>query len=165
MGLGCKAGWAVSAVLAGTLAIGGYKVFMGGNTVPYADGRTVVLLSSDERNRVLGEMRGLLEGAKGIVQAAVRSDMAAVAQEARAVGMVAAQGESAALMAKLPGAFLTLGMSAHKSMDDLADLALTTDDPMQVLGALGKAMEVCTGCHAGYRLGVEGVDDRPGADG
>ena len=165
MGLACKAGWGVSAVLAATLAFGGYKVFIGGNTVPYADGRTVVLLSSDERNRVLGEMRTLLEGAKGIVQAAVKGDMAAVAVEARAIGMAAAEGESAALMAKLPGEFLTLGMSAHKAMDDLADLALATDDPMQVLGALGEAMEVCTSCHAGYRLGVEGVDDKPGAGG
>ena len=165
MGLACKAGWGVSAVLAAVLVVGGSKVFVGGNTVPYSDGRTVVLLSSDERNRVLGEMRMLLEGAKGIVQASVKGDMAAVAQEARAIGMAAAKGESPALMAKLPGEFLTMGMSAHKAMDDLADLAGTTDDPMKVLEALGEAMEVCTGCHAGYRLGVEGIDDRPGADG
>lgn len=156
MKTGCIAGWGLSAVLAAALGTGAYVVVMGGNTVPYADGRTVVLLSGDERNRVLGEMRGLLEGVKGIVQAAVVGDMPAVAQEARAVGMAAAKGASAALMAKLPGEFLTLGMSAHKAMDDLADLAGTTDDPLVVLGALGAAMEVCTSCHGGYRLGVEG---------
>ncbi len=165
MGLGCKAGWTLSGVLAVVIAVGGYKVFFGGNTVPYADGRTVVLLTSDERNRVLGEMRALLEGAKGIIQAAVAGDMDAVASEARAVGMAAAKGESPALMAKLPGDFLTMGMSAHKAMDDLAALAESGGDPMQVLGALGEAMDVCTGCHAAYRLGVEGVDDQPGAGG
>lgn len=158
MGLACKAGWALSAVLALALGGGAYKVIIGGNTMPYEDGRTVVLLSADERNRVLGEMRHLLEGAKGIVQASVKGDMARVAQEARAVGMAAADAESPALMAKLPGHFLNLGMSAHKAMDDLADLAETTDDPLVVLEALGEAMEVCTGCHAGYRLGVEGEE-------
>lgn len=165
MGLACKAGWGLSAILAGVIVVGGYKIFVGGNTMPYADGRTVVLLSADERNRVLGEMRALLEGAKGIVQASVAGDMATVAAEARAVGMAAAKGESPALMAKLPGEFLTMGMSAHKAMDDLADLAEQGAEPMAVLGALGQAMEVCTGCHAGYRLGVEGVDDKPGAGG
>lgn len=165
MGLACKAGWGLSAVLAMVLGVGGYKVFVGGTTVPYADGRTVVLLSTDERNRVLGEMRGLLEGAKGIIQASVAGDMATVATEARAIGMAAADGESPALMAKLPGEFLTMGMGAHKAMDDLADLAEQTDDPLVILGTLGQAMEVCTGCHAGYRLGVEGIDDQGGSDG
>ena len=165
MSIACKAGWGLAAVLAAVTGVGGYMVFVGGNTVPYADGRTVVLLSADERNRVLGEMRGLLVGAKGIIQASVQGDMATVAAEARAIGMAAAEGESAALMAKLPGAFLTMGMSAHRAMDDLADLAESGAEPMQVLEALGEAMEVCTGCHAGYRLGVEGVDDKPGAAG
>ncbi|SFL43805.1 hypothetical protein [Shimia aestuarii] len=158
MSLACKAGWGVSAVLAGVIVIGGYKLIVQGHTVPSEDGRTVVLLSEDERNRVLAEMRGLLEAAKGITQAAVVGDMETVAAEARAVGMAAADGESPALMAKLPLDFLQLGMSAHKAMDDLADLALTTDDPLVVLGAMGEAMEACTGCHAGYRLGVEGID-------
>ena len=129
-----------------------------GNTEPYEDGRTAILLSKDERNRVLGEMRGLLEASKGIVQAAVAGDMETVAAEARAVGMVAAEGESPALMAKLPAEFMALGFSAHRAMDDLADLAGTTDDPLVVLGALGEAMEVCTGCHAGYRLDVAQPD-------
>ena len=165
MGLACKAGWGLSAILAGVIAVGGYRIFVGGNTVPYADGRTVVLLNSDERNRVLGEMRALLEGAKGIVQASAAGDMATVAAEARAVGMAAAEAESPAMMAKLPGDFLTLGMSAHQAMDDLADMAEGGAEPMEVLKALGEAMDVCTGCHAGYRLGVEGVDDKPGAEG
>lgn len=158
MSVGCKAGWALSAVLAATLGAGAYVVVIQGNTAPYEDGRTVVLLSKDERNRVLGEMRGLLDGAKGIVQAAVAGDMATVEQEARAIGMAAAEGESPALIAKLPADFMSMGMSAHKAMDDLADLATMTDDPLEVLGALGEAMDVCTGCHAGYRLGVEGKD-------
>ncbi len=158
MGLACKAGWALSAVLAAALGVGGYVFVVQGNTKPYEDGRTAILLSKDERNRVLGEMRGLLEASQGIVQAAVAGDMDTVAEEARAVGMAAAEGESAAMMAKLPLAFLRQGMAAHKAMDDLADLAGTTQDPLVILGALGQAMEICTGCHAGYRLGVEGPD-------
>ena len=158
MGIACKAGWALSAVLAAALGAGGYMFIIQGNTAPYEDGRTAILLTKDERNRVLAEMRGLLEGSKNIVQAAVKGDMTTVASEARAIGMAAAEGESAAMMAKLPLDFLRQGMSAHKAMDDLADMAGTTDDPLVILGTLGEAMEICTGCHAGYRLGVEGPD-------
>lgn len=159
MTFACKAGWAVAGILAVALGAGAYKVVVKGQTVPYADGRTAILLTKDERNRVLGEMRGLLEGVKAITQAAVAGDMATVAAQASAIGMVAAEGESPALIAKLPLEFMTLGMGTHKAMDDLATLAGTTDDPLVVLGALGEAMDKCTGCHAGYRLGVEGMDE------
>lgn len=158
MSMVCKAGWALSAVLAAALGAGGYLLVIQGNTAPYEDGRTAILLTKDERNRVLGEMRGLLEAAQNITQAAVAGDMTTVATEARAVGMVAAEGESPALIAKLPVEFMTMGYAAHGAMDDLADLAGTTDDPLVILGALGEAMEICTGCHAGYRLGVEGLE-------
>ncbi|MDQ2091603.1 hypothetical protein [Marimonas arenosa] len=159
MSIACKAGWAVSAVLAAALGAGAYLFVIQGNTEPYEDGRTAILLSKDERNRVLGEMRALLEASKAITQAAVKGDMETVATEARAVGMVAAEGESPVLIAKLPLEFMTMGYSAHRAMDDLADLAGRSDDPLEILGALGEAMEICTGCHAGYRLGVEGQDE------
>ncbi|MEP2531876.1 hypothetical protein [Shimia sp.] len=158
MDMAGKAGWAVAGVLAAALGLSGYVFVVGGNTVPYEDGRTVILLTKDERNLVLGEMRGLLEAVQGITQAAVAGDMDEVAAQASAVGMAAADGESPALMAKLPLDFMTLGLGAHRSMDALAELAGTTDDPLVILGAMGDAMDACTGCHAGYRLGVEGID-------
>ncbi|PCJ07418.1 MAG: hypothetical protein COB16_10975 [Rhodobacteraceae bacterium] len=91
---GCVLCRVVSLVLALTLAGLGYTFVVKGNVEPHADGRTVVLLSADERNMVLGEMRGLLEAVQAVVQAAVEGDMEAVSAAAREVGMAAAEGES-----------------------------------------------------------------------
>lgn len=146
-----KLGWFVSLVLAAVIATGVW-LFIKGDTVPASDGRASIRLSEGERDKVLGEMRGLLEAAQAIIEASVANDMATVEAEARKVGMAAAQGESPALMAKLPLEFMTLGLGTHQAMDDLADLAATNPGKDAVLGALAETMLNCTACHASYRL-------------
>ncbi len=158
MKLGCKLGWLLSLVLAIGLVAMAYTFLVAGTTEPHADGRTVVLLSADERNKVLGEMRGLLETVQGITLAAIDGDMEEVQGLATAVGMAAASGESPALIRKLPLEFKTLGLGTHQAFDDLATLATVTNDPLEILGEMGKVMGNCTSCHAGYRLGIEGAD-------
>ena len=156
---GCKICWALSLALFLALGALSYLFVVGGNTEPHADGRTVVLLTADERNKVLAEMRGLLATVQKVIDASVAGDMEAVATASIAAGMVAAEGESPALIGKLPLEFLTLGMGTHEGFDGLADTAAGTDDPMVILDELGGLMNNCVACHSNYRLGVEG-DDR-----
>lgn len=151
----CKACWGVSLALVAALGFGAYKFMVVGNVEAYADGRTSVLLLPDERNKVLSEMRGLLEAAQTITEAAVKNDMETVQTTARSVGMAAARAESPALIGKLPLEFKKLGMSTHQAMDDLADFAEVAE-PIEVLGMLGEAMLKCTACHASYRIGLIG---------
>ncbi|PCH72370.1 MAG: hypothetical protein COC12_06290 [Rhodobacteraceae bacterium] len=146
-------------VLIAALLGGVYLVMVPQNIKTHADGRSVVLLNQNERNKVLGEMRGLLETVQVVVQAATMGDMEAVAAASSAVGMAAAQAESPALIAKLPFEFKTLGMSTHRAFDSLAETAQGTDDPTVVLTELGNIMDNCVACHSGYRLGVEGADN------
>ena len=153
-----KLGWIVSLVLAAALAFMAYTFIVKGQVEPHADGRDAILLLPDERNSVLSEMRGLLEGAQGIIAASVEGDMQEVARLATSVGMVAADGESPQMIAKLPLAFMTLGMATHQAMDDLAVTAAGTDDPMVVLEELSNVMLNCVACHSSYRLGIEGAD-------
>jgi len=154
----CWMCWGISAVLAAGLLGVGFFFVVKGNVEPHADGRTAVLLLPDERNLVLAEMRGLLETVQTILQASVAGDMRAVSTAATAAGMAAAEAEAAALLGKLPLEFMTMGMGTHKAFDALATTAQGTDDPMVVLNELGTLMDRCTGCHAGYRLGIEGAD-------
>ncbi len=159
MKLACKFGWLLSFALAIGLAAMSYTFLVAGTTEPHADGRTAVLVSADERNKLLGEMRGLLETVQGITLAAVDGNMEEVQSLATAVGMAAPRGESPALLRKLPLEFKTLGLGTHRAFDDLATLASVSEDPLEILGELGKVMGNCTSCHAGYRLGIEGVDN------
>jgi len=155
---GCKICWAISLTLAIGLAGMAYTFLVRGTVEPHADGRTVVLLLPDERNKVLGEMRGLLETVQAITRASVAGDMGTVVEVATAAGMIATKGETASMIRKLPLEFKTLGMGTHQAFDDLAALAGVSEDPMEVLAELGNIMDNCTSCHAGYRLGIEGAD-------
>jgi len=158
MKLACKLGWLLSLALAIGLAAMSYTFLIKGATEPHADGRTVVLLAADERNKVLGEMRGLLETVQAITLAAVDGDMETVQTLASASGMAAARGESASIISKLPLSFKKLGLGTHQAFDELATLATVTSDPLDILREMGAVMGNCTSCHAGYRLGIEGAD-------
>ena len=151
----CAVGWGLSVVLALGLGAMGYVFLIRGNVEPYADGRTAVLLAEGERDKVLGEMRVLLETVQAISENLAAGNVEAVPALARAAGMAAAAGESPAMMAKLPLEFKTLGLGTHQAFDDLADMAAMDPEPLEVLATMSQTMLNCTACHAGYRLAVE----------
>lgn len=160
----CKLCWGLSALLAalltGFVGFAGYT-FVFGKTAGIADdGRTAIVLRAEERDFILMEMRGLLEAVQAITQGVVDNDMAGVASSAHAVGMAATGGETAALIAKLPLEFKTLGMATHQAFDDLGNEAADMGDPQVVLGRLSGLMENCTSCHAGYRFDVDEANAR-----
>lgn len=126
--------------------------FVRGNTTAGTDGRTAVVLAAPERNLVLGEMRGLLTASQQIVQGIQQGDMKLVAQSARAAGMASAADVNPALMAKLPVAFKSLGMSVHHDMDDLAQAADSGKNSAELLGMLSNTMSKCVACHSAWQL-------------
>ncbi len=150
-----KLGWLLSLVLAIALAGMAYTFLVKGQTVPYADGRTSILLAPSERNKVLGEMRDVLSGVQTIIEDTAAKDLKGAEEQARAMGMAAAK-QDTAIIAKLPLDFKTLGLGLHSSFDDLADSIAATDDPNAVFEDLGNLMLQCVACHDTYRLGIEG---------
>jgi len=149
----CKLCWTLTILLA--IALGGVAYqFVNGSTVEHEDGRTAILMSSPERDMVLGEMRTFLEGVQTIVEAIAEDDMETVAIAANSIGMAATGGEPAALIAKLPLDFKTLGMGTHQAFDDLSQEATDMGDSKMVLAQLGEIMLRCTTCHSSYRFDV-----------
>jgi hypothetical protein len=134
-----------------TIAIAGF-FFVRGQTQVAPDGRTTVLLASDERNLVLTEMRGMLETVQIVVDGVKAGDMKQVAQAARASGIAAAADVNPALMAKLPLEFKQLGLSVHKRFDEIATAADSGASREQLLGTLSAQLSACVACHAGYRF-------------
>ena len=147
----------LNVVLLAVIAYGGYKFLIEGSVKPSDDGRTAIILLGDERDFVLGEMRGFLETVEGIVTGIAENDMEAVATVATAAGMGSVGGETAALIGKLPLEFKTLGLDTHALFDDLAAAATESNDPAIVTAKLSALMQNCTGCHASYRFDVEGT--------
>lgn len=148
----CKLCWSVTAVLAIFIAVMGYKFIVTGSVAETADGRTAVIVTTPERDMLLAEMRGFLEGVQTIIEAVAEDDMATIATTASALGMANAGEVPAALTAKLPLEFKTLGFSTHNAFDNLAAEATDMGDGKVVLAQLGEMMLKCTTCHASYRI-------------
>lgn len=126
--------------------------FVRGQTQVMPDGRRAVMLTPDERNLVLTEMRGMLETVQVIVNGLKAGDMKEVAQAARASGMAAAVDASPTLMARLPLEFKQLGLSVHKRFDEIANAADSGAGREELLATLSTQLSACVACHAGYRL-------------
>jgi hypothetical protein len=153
----CKYCWGLSILLVAVIATMGYMFVLRGNVIASADGRTAIILSAGERDIVLTEMRGFLEGIQTITEGLVKNDMASISASAKTMGMANALEVPASLLAKLPLEFKTLGFDTHKAFDNLAMEAKDMGDKQIVLAKLSQLMLNCTNCHASYRLGSEGI--------
>lgn len=147
----CKLSWALVAVLLVIVALFGYK-FTVGNVQPSDDGRIAVLLSKDERNALLLEMRVWLESSQSILAAASRKDFAEVIRSAKASGMGAEAETPGSLFRKLPVEMKALGFDTRKKFDDIAADAEKFKDSNQIVTKLSVAMGNCIACHATYRF-------------
>ncbi|MHB1352355.1 MAG: hypothetical protein ACYC5S_07395 [Thiobacillus sp.] len=116
------------------------------------DRRAVLELSEPERAMVLEEMRLFLSGVEKITDALARDDMAAVAAEARQMGVKMTHDVPPALRGKLPQAFRQLGFTVHREFDALALDAENKKDPRHSLKQLSGALQKCVSCHASYQI-------------
>lgn len=129
--------------------------FIRGNTTAGTDGRTAIVLQSSERDLVLSEMRGLLSAAQGILEGANQGDMNRIVQSSRSAGMAAAADVNPLLMAKLPLAFKTLGMSVHRDMDEIANAAEGGKPASELLKMASNTLAKCVACHASWQINAD----------
>jgi hypothetical protein len=134
-----------------TIAVFGW-FFIHGSTAAGTDGRTAVVLQPDERDFVMVEMRGLLSATQQIVDGANQGDIPRVIKAARGAGMAAAADANPALMLKLPVEFKQLGMSLHRSMDEIATAAEGGKPAPELLKMTSDAMARCVACHSAWQI-------------
>ena len=143
--------WILVVILSIIVALFAYK-FTVGSVAPSDDGRQAVIISKDERNALLLEMRTWLESAQGVLAAAVKDDMVAVAKIARVSGMSAEEETPASLFRKIPLEMKKLGFATRDYFDQIAILAETEKDSKKVIAKLSESMNNCIACHAVYRF-------------
>lgn len=153
----CKLCWMLTIVLALTTGTMAYLFMIRGNIAPSNDGRTEIILEGSERDMVLEEMRGFLDGVQSIIAASTENDMQTIAESAKIVGMANAGDVPLTLMSKLPIEFKSLGLETHKAFDEIAREAEDIGDAKIILTRLGDLLTNCTSCHATYRLSANEV--------
>lgn len=119
------------------------------------DSRKPIIMTSDERNLVLEEMRSFLDSLRIITVALSNNDMATVAESAKKMGMSSSGEVPDALRDKLPKDFKMLAMKTHKAFDLIALDAVDVEDQQHTLEQMGKLMGNCVACHAIFRFEVE----------
>ncbi|MFA6202745.1 MAG: hypothetical protein WC710_06090 [Gallionella sp.] len=147
----CKLSWSLVVVLSIIVALFAYK-FTVGEVQPSDDGRQAVMLSKDERNALLLEMRTWLQSSQGILEAASQKDFVAVVASAKASGMGAEAETPGSLFRKLPVEMKKLGFDTRKKFDDIAADAEANKDSDRIVSQLSVAMNNCIACHAMYRF-------------
>jgi hypothetical protein len=128
------------------------KKFVSGSVAPSEDGRTNVILTKDERNLILDEMRAFLVSVQGVSQAITENNMDKVAELAHKAGMAAEENTPGALLQKIPLGMKKLGFGTRGLFDEISENAKTTKDTTLARKQLDALMNNCIACHAIYRL-------------
>ena len=118
------------------------------------DAREAIMLSSAERDLVLGEMRLMLESTEGVVAGLAANDMVAIEQAAARASPNAPGTVDQALHGALPEPFLHSGAAAHGGFEDIARLARGGASREAINARLSQTLHQCTSCHATYRVEV-----------
>jgi len=126
-----------------------YKIKYGSAVM--VDKRMEISLLPEERQLILGEMRSLLVGLKGIVQGLSTDDFEQVKKSAIGNGMGMAQDVNPALIAKLPMSFKAMGMGVHKSFDELA-AKIPGATSKEILKEVDVIMSSCVACHSAFKI-------------
>lgn len=136
------------------LGLSGFLInkFVSGEVEPYEDGRTNVVLTKDERNLILDEMRAFLVSVQGVSQAITENNMDKVAELAHKAGMVAEEGTPGSLLQKIPLSMKSMGFGVRGMFDDISETAKTSKDASVARKQLDNLMQTCIACHSIYRL-------------
>ncbi len=129
-----------------------FKFIVAGSTERAEDGRVTVLLEPAERDLMLKEMRGFVEGLQKISESLSKEDMKGVAKAARAMGTSRAHDVPLGMMGKLPLEFKKLAFSTHGGFDTIAMDAETIALPKHTLSQLSEVLRNCAACHSSYQV-------------
>lgn len=144
--------WVMVGMLAGLSGFMAVKFMVMGETQQSPDGRTAIVVTAQERDQILLEMRMFVETVQTIIVANNAGDLNSIALATKGVGR-AAQGQmSSVLVGKLPMGFKELGFDTHYRFDQLGLDAEQQMSPEHISQQLGALMGNCVACHKTYRL-------------
>lgn len=116
------------------------------------DRRQRIVVPPAARERVLAEMRAMLESVNGVLRALAAGDLAAGEKAARASGLATAADVEPEVKRALPPQFLSLGMQTHRGFDRVAEELRAGAAREAIVASLAEVTSLCVACHAAYRL-------------
>lgn len=146
--------WSVIVVLFLIVSLMGYK-FVSGSVAPSDDSRLSVLLTKDERDLILTEMREFLISVQGVSQAITENNHEQIAKVATNAGMQAEANTPGSIFRKIPLEMKKLGFDTRSKFDEIAKSAQEKRDFHEIRQQLDTLLNNCIACHTMFRLPEE----------
>ena len=135
-----------------TIVGAGAYVMSGGASKQVVGNRMAIVLSEQDRDLVLDEMRTMLSSTQQIIDGLSRGDRQQVVHAAKLAGMGSAIDLDPHFLAKLPLEFKTLGFSMHSDMDAISTAASQGATERELTAMLGATLNKCVGCHSAWEI-------------
>lgn len=129
-----------------------YFFLFKGNTVKSEDGRTAVIMSPENRNFVMNNMRHFVEGVQQINKGISENNASIVIAAGKKYGGSEIEDAPQGLVKSLPIDFKKLAMGTHSTFDAIKDSAEVNFNPRQTQKQLGVLLNKCIKCHTNFRI-------------
>ncbi len=143
--------WAIIVAL-GLIVFGAGYQLITGSTVVSSDGRTAIVLTKNERNFVLGEMRGLLGHIQQLVAAAADRDIDKTIAIAKRLNSDSQGEKQVGIIAKTPLNFKKITANIHSQFGKLYEDSVKKRDANHSLKQVSMIMQNCIACHGAYTI-------------
>lgn len=129
-----------------------YFFFFKGDVIQYKNDRTAVIISPENKEFVLKEMRVFLESLQQINQGLIKGDASLIIEAGNTSGGDAKEHAPRGLIKSLPKDFKNIAFSTHTIFDAIKDSARINFDPLQTRRQLDELLNNCVACHQKYKF-------------
>jgi hypothetical protein len=123
-----------------------------GETVTSSDSRTAVVMSPDNTDFVLDEMRDFLESVQQINEGILHKDARKIIDAGKRSGGSVIDHAPKGLIKTLPLSFKNLGFETHDIFDEIRESAENDFNPKKAQIQLNKLLYNCTACHRSFKI-------------
>lgn len=126
-----------------------------GETIQSNDDRVELVLSKENRDFALAEMRGFLESVQQINEGITNKDKQMVISAGEMSGGSVIAHAPKGMMKALPADFKAIGFSTHGLFDEIAEDAKENFDPTHTQKQLNSLLNKCIACHRSFKIGLK----------
>ncbi len=150
----------IIALIASLIANAGlvYFFMFKGDVVEVKNQRQAIMMTEENREIVLKEMRDFLESVKVINEGILENNPAKIIESARSSGNCVKDEVPKGLIKSLPIAFKKMGFGTHDLFDELADSVRINFNPKQTQRQLNRILNNCVACHQIYQIKTTSKD-------
>ena len=134
-----------------------YLFIFKGETTKTNDNRIAVVMTPDNTDFVLNEMRDFLESIQQINEGILNNDARKIIDAGKKSGGSVIDHAPKGLIKSLPIGFKKLGFATHNIFDEIKESAEANFIPKNTQIQLNKLLNNCTACHKSYKISTKQI--------